>query len=103
MAQDPEEETGGGETLNTSHDLDMITIYDSSTIDSEAEAEVICGLLDSNGIAANIVSGTPYPALGFLVQVPRARVEEARKLIEEARANGPEGAAEAEASSEEGR
>jgi hypothetical protein len=102
MAQDPEEETGG-QTLDTSHDLDMVTIYDSTTIDSEAEAEVICGLLDSNGIPATVVSGTPYPPLGFLVKVPRARVEEARKLIDEARANGPEGAAEAEASSEEDR
>jgi hypothetical protein len=101
MAQDPEEEVGG-EGLDTSHDLDLVTLYESSAVDSEAEADVICGLLESNGIPANLVRGTMYPSLGYFVQVPRVRLEEARKLIEEARATGPEGAAEAEASSEEG-
>ena len=102
MAQDAEEEAQGGGPLDTSHDLDMVTIYDSTAIDSEVEADVISGLLESNGIPASIVSGTPYPPLGYFVRVPRSRVEEARKLIDEARATGPEGAAEAEASSEEG-
>ena len=102
MAQDPKEEAGGGGFLDTSHDLDMITIYESSPVESEAEAEVIRGLLDSNGIPATIVRGTMYPSLGYFVQVPRARLEEAHKVITEAQATGPEGAAEAEASSEEG-
>jgi hypothetical protein len=102
MAQDPDEEGRGSEALDTSHDLDMVTIYDSNAIDAEAEADVICGLLDSNGIPSTIVRGAMYPSLGDVVQVPRARVEEARRLIDEARATGPEGAAEAEASSEEG-
>jgi len=102
MAQDPQEEANGSQALDTSHDLDMVTIYDSNAVDSEAEADVIRGLLESNGIPATIVSGTPVLSLGDIVQVPRARVEEARKLIEEALATGPEGAAEAEASSEEG-
>jgi hypothetical protein len=37
------------------------------------------------------------------VQVPRARVEEARRFIADAEAAGPEAAAEAEEASEEGR
>ena len=102
MAQDPEEEVRDSEALDTSHDLDMVTIYESSAVDSEAEADVISGLLDSNGIPATIVRGAMYPSLGDVVQVPRSRVEEAQKLIDEALATGPEGAAEAEASSEEG-
>jgi hypothetical protein len=102
MAQDPDEEVGGGDTLDTSHDLDLVTIYESSAVDSEAEADVICGLLESNGIPATMVRGTMYPSLGYFVQVPRSRLEEARQRIDEARATGPEGAAEAEASSEEG-
>ena len=103
MAQDPEEEDAfGNEPLDTSHDLDMVTIYESSTDDSEAEADVLCGLLESNGIPATVVRGTMFPSLGYSVQVPRARLEEARRVIDEARATGPEGAAEAEASSEEG-
>ncbi|HKE26731.1 MAG TPA: hypothetical protein VKB88_30470 [Bryobacteraceae bacterium] len=103
MAQDPEEEWRGGETIDTSHELDMVVIYESNTIDAEAEAEVIRGLLESNGIPANIVGpGTIVPA-GFIVQVPRSRVEEARKLIDEARDAGPQGAADAEASTEDER
>jgi hypothetical protein len=100
MAQDPEEETRGAR-LDTSHDLDMVTLYESTAIDGEAEADVIRGLLESNGIAVSIVSGGPVPPVGVIVKVPRNRLEEARGLIDEARANGPQGAAEAEASSEE--
>ena len=103
MAQDPEEETAGGETLDTSHDLDLVTLYDSNTVDSEAEAELIRGVLETNGIPCSIVSGGPVPPVGSIVQVPRNRLEEARRALEEARAAGPEGAAEAEASSQEGK
>ena len=38
--------------------------------------------------------------LEFQVQVPRAQLEEARQILSEARAAGPEAAAEAEAESE---
>ena len=100
MAQDPEESDSGSEALDTSHDLDMEVIFESNAIDGEAEADVIRGLLESNGIPATIVSGAPVPPVGVFIQVPRARLEEAQRVIEEARATGPEGAAEAEASSE---
>jgi hypothetical protein len=81
----------------------MVVIYESNAIDAEAEADVIRGLLESNGIPANIVGpGTVIPA-GFIVQVPRSMVEGARKLIDEARAAGPQGAADAEASTEDER
>ena len=100
MAQDPEEEGLGGEMLDKSHDLDMVSLFESTAVDAEAEAEVIRGLLESNGIPASIVTGGPVPPVGWFIQVPRKRLEEARRLIEEARATGPEGAAEAEASSE---
>lgn len=100
MAQDPEEEGLGGERLDKSHDLDMVSLFESNAVDAEAEAEVIRGLLESNGIPANIVTGGPVPPVGWIIQVPRNRLEEARRLIDEARATGPEGAAEAEASSE---
>ena len=103
MAQDPEEEGRGEETLDTSHDLDMVPLYDSMAIDADAEADVIRSLLEANGIPATIVSGGPVVPVGFMVQVPRKRLEEARRLMEEARATGPEGAEEAEASTEEER
>jgi hypothetical protein len=103
MAQDPEEEGYGERLLDTSHELDMVQLYESNAIDAEAEAGVIRGLLEANGIPATIVTGGPVPPVGFIVHVPRKRLEEARRLIEEARATGPEGAAEAEASTEEGK
>jgi hypothetical protein len=43
------------------------------------------------------VVGTPQiPALEFQVQVPKSRLEEAERVLAEARAAGPEAAAEAE-------
>jgi hypothetical protein len=116
MAQDPEPdepderddepevepEAERTEGVNPSHDLDMVTLYTATTIDSEMEAGALSSLLESNGIPA-LVIGSPFPNLGYQVQVPRERAEEARRLIGEAEAAGPEAASEAEAASEEGR
>jgi hypothetical protein len=109
MAQDPEpderdderdeEQTEG---VDPSHDLDMVTLYTATTIDSEMEAGVLSGLLESNGIPA-LVIGSPVPSLGYQVQVPREQAQEARRVLDEAKAAGPEAASEAEAASEEGR
>ncbi len=103
MAQDPEhdDELQDEGLIDPSHELDMVPVYDSQTIDSDVEAEVIRGILEANGIPS-ILTRTPYPPLGFGVQVPRSRLEEAQRLIEEQQAAGPEAAAEAEAASEEG-
>jgi Putative prokaryotic signal transducing protein len=103
MAQDPDrqDETENQDGILTSHALDMVTLFQSSTVDAEMEADMIRGILDSNGIPA-IVSDTPYSGiLGTEVKVPRGRLKEAQSLIAEAQAAGPEAAAEAEAASEE--
>ena len=102
MAQDPEREGDepDQDQLLTSHALDMVALWDSSAVDAEAEADVIRGVLDSNGIPALLVRAAQYPVLGFQVMVPRGKVNEAQRLIEEAQAAGPEAAAEAEAASE---
>src|SRR5205085_8508856 len=103
MAQDPnrEDESQNRDALLTTHALDMVTLYSSQTIDGEMEADMIRGILESNGIPS-IVSDSPYAGvLGSEVKVPRGRLKEAEKLIAEARAAGPEAAAEAEAASEE--
>ena len=104
MAQDPErEEDQPVEGLvDTSHELDMVSLYTSQTIDAEPEADVIRGILEANGIPALVVRAMGFPPLGFEVQVPQARLEEARRIIAEQQAAGPEAAAEAEAASEEG-
>ena len=85
----------------SSHALDIVALYDSSTVDAEMEADVIRGLLDTNGIPSLVRRAGPYPSLGFQVLVPRGKLREAQQLVEEAQAAGPEAAAEAEAASEE--
>ena len=105
MAQDPEldEEEQPEESVNASHELDMVALYSSSTVDAEIEADVICGILDSNGIPSQIQRAMGIPSLGFEVHVPRNMRERAERLIAEAKAAGPEAAAEAEQAGEEGR
>ena len=103
MAQDPErdDEDRDQDQLLTSHALDMVALWDSSAIDSEVEADMIRGVLDSNGIPTLLVGASQYPNLGFQVMVPRGKVVEAQRLIEEAKAAGPEAAAAGELASEE--
>jgi hypothetical protein len=108
MAQDPQSDESdermdeAAEGVDPSHDLDMVTLYTATTIDSEMEAGVVTSLLESNGIPA-LVIGSPVPSLGYQVQVPRDRAEEATRLLADAEAAGPEAASEAEAAGEEGR
>ncbi len=97
MAQDPEFES---DQVDTSHDLDLVTLFSSSNIDAELEANNIHSMLQANGIPSVVVGASTIPSLEFQVQVPRAAMEEAERLIEEAREAGPEAAAEAEADSE---
>lgn len=85
----------------SSHALDLVPLYDSLTVDAEVEADMIRGVLDSNGIPSLVRGAGPYPSLGFQVLVPRGKVQEAKQLIAEALAAGPDAAAEAEAASEE--
>jgi hypothetical protein len=99
MAQDADERDQ--DQPLSSHALDIVALYDSSTVDAEMEADVIRGLLDTNGIPSVLRRAGPYPSLGFQVLVPRGRLREAQQLVEEAQAAGPEAAAEAEAASEE--
>jgi hypothetical protein len=103
MAQDPErdDEERDQDELLTSHALDMVALWDSSNIDSEVEADMIRGVLDSGEIPSLLVSGPEFPNLGFQVMVPRGKVMEAQRLIREAKAAGPEAAAAGELVSEE--
>jgi len=102
MAQDPEpdEESQDEGQLDTSHDLDMVTIYSSQGTEAEMQAGTIHSLLEANGITS-IVSTQPYPPLGIELKVARADIEEAQRVINEAEEAGPEAASEAEAASEE--
>jgi hypothetical protein len=95
MAQDPELD------VDPSSDLDSVAVFSSSNHDGEMEATAIRGMLQSNGIDAMLVGPSVIPSLEFQVQVPRSEALEAARLISEARAAGPEAAAEAEAASEQ--
>lgn len=87
--------------FDSSHDLDMVTLFSSLNHDAEMEANAIHSVLEANGIPS-IVVGTPQiPAFEFQVQVPRVRLEEAERALAEAQEAGPAAAAEAEQASEE--
>ena len=102
MAQDLEQEGGDSrETgLDASSDLDLVTLFRSSNVDAEMEANSIHSVLQAAGVASVLVGTSVIPSLAFEVQVPRARFEEAERLLEEARAAGPAAAEEGEAESE---
>src|SRR5450631_1960212 len=102
MAQDPdrEEEQQNQDVLLTSHALDMVTLWSSNTVMAEMEADMIKGVLESNGIPVMVVGASQYPNLPFEVRVPRGKVKEAEELIAQAQAAGPDAAIEAEAESE---
>ena len=87
---------------NPGHDLDMVPIFSSMNHDAEMEAQSIHSLLESNGIESAVVGPSTIPSVEFQVQVPRAQLEEAERIMAEARAAGPSAADEAEAESESG-
>lgn len=104
MAQDPEEEPGPhGGFIDTSHELDMITLYRPATAVSEIEAQVIRGILDSHGIPSLMLRAMGNPQLGFEVQVARRNLHDAERLLEEALTAGPAAAMEASRDFEQGR
>jgi hypothetical protein len=87
---------------DASHEMDMVTLFSSSSHDAEMEAMQIHGVMEANGISSIVVGTSTLPVLEFEVQVPRENLEEAQRILAEAQAAGPEGAAEAEAAGEEG-
>jgi len=96
MPQDPEEYD-----VNPSHTLDMVTLFTSNNHDAEMEANSIHSVLEANGIPS-IVVGTPQiPSLEFQVQVPGDLLTEAQRVLDEAKAAGPDAALEAEQASED--
>jgi hypothetical protein len=98
MAEEPEADQPD---LNTSHDLDLVPVFSSSNYDAEMQAMTIHSILQANGLPSVFVGDPVIPSLEFQVQVPRALVPDAQKILEEARQAGPAAAAEAEAASEE--
>src|SRR5215831_13335650 len=99
MAQDPEEPLAEG-PIDPSHELDMATLFASSNVDAEVEANTIHSILEASGIPSVVIGASTIPSLEFQVKVALADLDEARRILDEATAAGPEAAAEAEAASE---
>lgn len=87
--------------LDSSHDLDMVTLFSSMNHDAEMEANAIHSLLEANDIPSIVVGTQAIPTFEFQVQVPRARLEEAERVLAEAQEAGPAAAVEAEEAGEE--
>lgn len=79
---------------------EMVALFRSSNHDAEMEAANVHALLDANGIPSLVVGPSVIPSLEFQVLVSKANLEDARRLISEAEAAGPEAAGEAEAETE---
>ena len=83
-----------------SHDLDMVTVFQSAGTTSEMEALSVQSLLEAAGISAMVVGTQSLPNLPEEVRVAREHVTEAKRIIADALAAGPAGAAEAEKQTE---
>lgn len=85
---------------DASHELDLVTFFSSSNHTAEMEATAIHSILEANGIPSVLVGASSIPSLEFQVQVPRSSLEEAERVVAEAKAAGPAAAAEAELATE---
>jgi hypothetical protein len=88
------------EEVDDSEDLDLETIFHSDGTMAEVEAVAIKNVLEANGVAAVLFGDSVLPNFGFEVKVARDQVENARKLIAQAEADGPAAADAAELESE---
>jgi hypothetical protein len=88
------------EPLDTSEDLDLVSLFDSDEHTADMEARVIQSVLEAGGVPSVIVGGAEMPNIPCDIRVPKARLEEALLLIAESQAAGPSGAEEAEKNSE---
>jgi hypothetical protein len=95
-AQDAEPETG-----DPSHSLDLQTIFTAIGATAELEALGVKNVLEANGIPTSFVSPPMYPNLRFVVRVPKRFFDQAKQILAEAEAAGPEAADEAERAGED--
>jgi hypothetical protein len=83
-----------------SHALDLVTVFKVANTQSSFEAHGVRALLEAGGIHAELIGDERLPNLAYEVRVAQSDAERALSLIAEARALGPEAAAEAERESE---
>ncbi len=94
------EEQPPAKPVDNSADLDLEVLFEGVGATAEMEAVGVRTVLDANQISAVLASPGPYPNLPFLVKVPRNQIDEARRVLAEAREAGPLAAEEAERATE---
>lgn len=83
-----------------SHELDLVTVFQSAGTTSEMEAIAVQSLLEASGIAAIIVGTQSMPNLPEEVRVAKEHETEAKRIIADALQAGEAGALEAERQTE---
>jgi hypothetical protein len=79
--------------VSGSPDLDMETVFSApGGTTAEMEALSVQSALEGAGIATVLVGDAIFPNLPFEVRVTKDRAEEARRILQEARASGEEAA-----------
>lgn len=103
MEDTPEVVSGENEQIETgdpSHEMDLEPVFQAVGTEAEMEAMAVHSILEANGIEAVLIGSQSLPTFPFEVRVPHEQAEEAKRLIEEARASGPAAAEEAEKATE---
>jgi len=85
---------------DSSHALDLVTVFEESGTTAEMEALEIQAVLEAAGIRVVLTNEGPFPNLPWTVRVPQADAAQALEVIEEAKKAGPKAAEEAEAEQE---
>jgi hypothetical protein len=88
------------EPQEESHELDLVTVFQSAGTTSEMEALSVQALLQASGINAFIEGTQTMPNLPEEVKVAREDVTEAKRMIAAALEAGASGALEAEKQTE---
>jgi hypothetical protein len=88
------------EDKDSSHALDLVTVFDESGTTAEMEALEIQAVLEAAGIRVVLGGETSFPSLPWSVRVPKSDRARALQVIEEAQKGGRKAAAEAEAEQE---
>jgi len=89
------------QVVDTSHELDLETIFSAEGTTAEMEALGVKSILEANLIPTVLIGNSTLPVLRFEVRVAREYADAANRTIAEARAAGPEAAEEAQREAED--
>ncbi|MCZ2079966.1 MAG: hypothetical protein LC130_33790 [Bryobacterales bacterium] len=91
----------GEQPVDTSHELDLETIFSAEGTTAEMEALGVKSILEANMIPTVLIGNSTLPVLRFEVRVAREYADAANRTLAEARAAGPEAAEEAQREAED--